>query len=75
LKVIYKPKKPYILQKYHKNENKHKFSVNMQKQQDGLRDVEWKCVKKIKLLNIHPSDYIQVNYEMISELNLDIGQG
>ncbi len=47
----------------------------MQKQQDGLRDVEWKCVKKIKLLNIHPSDYIQVNYEMISELNLDIGQG
>jgi hypothetical protein len=45
LKVIYKLKKPYILQKYHKNENKHNFNVNMQKQQDGLRDVEWKCVE------------------------------
>jgi hypothetical protein len=47
----------------------------MQKQQDRLRDVEWKCVKRIKLLNIHPNDYIQVNYEMIYQLNLDIGQG
>jgi hypothetical protein len=46
----------------------------MQKQQDGLRDVEWKCVKRIKLLNIHSNDYIQVTYEMISQLNLDSSQ-
>jgi hypothetical protein len=29
-------------------------------------------VLKIKLLNIHFNDYIQVNYEMIFQLNLDI---
>jgi len=33
----YVPIEPYVNHKYHKNENKHSFSANMHKQQDGLQ--------------------------------------